>query len=275
MKYLRSLLWHSPYLHLLVFNRYLSWYSPWFLLFSPLPHKYLVLPLKFASCLLPDHKHLKQVNSIVHLPLLWWTDVLLGLTLPFLRSGSWRVGNSHHFHFQVMWCSFQLVNHTCRCNISLGFFQVPFLPFLPVGSIFVNVYLMMQLDAGTWIRFAIWMLLGEFKWKVLCSKLIDFVNHKFMVAFQGGILCSYHPWAALVTWLKLFSQRVISFVSNSRVLKLLCGQNNPWTILWVLLPTRNPRAFLVGWPCTAVQVVGLVLLELKKLSCIPRCSQQP
>lgn len=154
-------------------------------------------------------------------------------------------------HFQVMWCSFLLINHACRCNISLVLFQVPFLPFLPVGSIFVNVYLMMQLDAGTWIRFAIWMLLGEFKWKILCSKLLDLVNHKFIVAFQRGILHSYCPWATLVTWLKPFSQPVTSFVSNSRVLKLLRGQNNnPWTILWVLLPTRNHRTFfLAGLVC--------------------------
>ncbi|CAI5773117.1 high affinity cationic amino acid transporter 1 [Podarcis lilfordi] len=39
-------------------------------------------------------------------------------------------------------------------------FKVPFLPILPILSIFVNVYLMMQLDVGTWIRFAIWMVIG-------------------------------------------------------------------------------------------------------------------
>uniref|UniRef100_UPI003AB008DD high affinity cationic amino acid transporter 1b n=1 Tax=Centroberyx gerrardi TaxID=166262 RepID=UPI003AB008DD len=39
-------------------------------------------------------------------------------------------------------------------------FKVPLLPFLPVASMFINVYLMMQLDRGTWMRFAIWMVLG-------------------------------------------------------------------------------------------------------------------
>uniref|UniRef100_A0A8C6T170 Solute carrier family 7 member 1a n=1 Tax=Neogobius melanostomus TaxID=47308 RepID=A0A8C6T170_9GOBI len=39
-------------------------------------------------------------------------------------------------------------------------FKVPLLPFIPVISMFVNVYLMMQLDTGTWIRFSIWMAIG-------------------------------------------------------------------------------------------------------------------
>ncbi|KAF7668215.1 hypothetical protein LDENG_00026160 [Lucifuga dentata] len=39
-------------------------------------------------------------------------------------------------------------------------FTVPLLPFLPVMSMFINVYLMMQLGRGTWLRFAIWMVIG-------------------------------------------------------------------------------------------------------------------
>ncbi|KAF0877027.1 CTR3 protein, partial [Crocuta crocuta] len=39
-------------------------------------------------------------------------------------------------------------------------FKVPALPLLPLVSIFVNVYLMMQMTAGTWARFGVWMLIG-------------------------------------------------------------------------------------------------------------------
>ncbi|XP_073970064.1 cationic amino acid transporter 2-like isoform X2 [Rhodnius prolixus] len=40
------------------------------------------------------------------------------------------------------------------------FFKVPLLPALPAVSIFVNVYLMMKLDFQTWIRFAVWLIIG-------------------------------------------------------------------------------------------------------------------
>ncbi|XP_013868203.1 high affinity cationic amino acid transporter 1 [Austrofundulus limnaeus] len=60
-------------------------------------------------------------------------------------------------------CSF-LTFFVCRQPQSKAklAFKVPLLPFVPVISMFVNVYLMMQLDKGTWLRFSIWMIIGFF-----------------------------------------------------------------------------------------------------------------
>jgi APA family basic amino acid/polyamine antiporter len=39
-------------------------------------------------------------------------------------------------------------------------FKTPFMPVLPVLSVLASLYLMLNLTAATWVRFAIWMALG-------------------------------------------------------------------------------------------------------------------
>ena len=40
-------------------------------------------------------------------------------------------------------------------------FKVPLVPCLPLASMFINIYLMMELNPATWMRFAVWMVIGE------------------------------------------------------------------------------------------------------------------
>lgn len=46
-------------------------------------------------------------------------------------------------------------------NSPTGKFQVPLVPLIPAISIFFNINLLMHLSLITWIRFAIWMVVGE------------------------------------------------------------------------------------------------------------------
>ncbi len=39
-------------------------------------------------------------------------------------------------------------------------FKVPMVPFLPMLSVFINLYLMLKLSPATWIRFSVWMTIG-------------------------------------------------------------------------------------------------------------------
>lgn len=39
-------------------------------------------------------------------------------------------------------------------------FKVPLVPFVPCLSVFINLYLMFQLDLSTWVRFLIWIAIG-------------------------------------------------------------------------------------------------------------------
>ncbi|XP_055384352.1 high affinity cationic amino acid transporter 1 [Condylostylus longicornis] len=64
-------------------------------------------------------------------------------------------------------CLFGLINIFITFAISIQpreeenpYFKVPLVPLTPAISIFVNIYLMLQLDMYTWIRFGIWMIIG-------------------------------------------------------------------------------------------------------------------
>ena len=58
-------------------------------------------------------------------------------------------------------------------------FKVPFVPILPLVSVFINVFLILKLSYLTWIRFAAWMSIGEFEYRsiLVTSQQIIILSH--------------------------------------------------------------------------------------------------
>ena len=52
--------------------------------------------------------------------------------------------------------------------------QVPALPVLPLVSIFLNIYLMVQMTSGAWAQFGVWMVIG--KWLSGIKSPLDWLN---------------------------------------------------------------------------------------------------
>ncbi|RNA27609.1 high affinity cationic amino acid transporter 1-like isoform X1, partial [Brachionus plicatilis] len=71
-------------------------------------------------------------------------------------------------------------------------FKVPFVPFFPLLSAFVNIYLMTSLTAATWIRFIVWFLIGiliYFTYSIRYSKENKIGSHILFPCFHK----SYNP----------------------------------------------------------------------------------
>ncbi len=65
-------------------------------------------------------------------------------------------------HALILW---NVVFYRCRpCPniVKYCVLQVPAVPVISSLSMFINVYLMMKLSYITWIRFAVWLVLGEY-----------------------------------------------------------------------------------------------------------------
>ncbi|XP_039640309.1 cationic amino acid transporter 2-like isoform X1 [Perca fluviatilis] len=114
----------------------------------------------------PNHRTSKNVNIVIIIisliPL-----VFLVIVLSMLLSEA-----EHSLQIRKLWCVlliFVLVLTLVLAVVIIwrqpqstikAAFMVPSLPVIPVLSIFINTYMMVQLDGEIWISYAVWMAVG-------------------------------------------------------------------------------------------------------------------
>ena len=89
---------------------------------------------------------MKKVGSIIGICLILQID-LNGLMMALLAI----------LTFIVLLCALIIC---MQPQIDIHTFKTPFVPFIPIFSVFVNCYMMTTLSAATWIIFLIWFLIG-------------------------------------------------------------------------------------------------------------------
>ena len=93
-----------------------------------------------------------------------WTSLCV-LTIygeEYVASATWWAVLLIVVFLLVVACFLVVLGRQPQNTTRLGF-HVPFVPFIPMLSIIVNIYLMLTLSETTWLRFVVWMLLGRWR----------------------------------------------------------------------------------------------------------------
>ncbi|KAI7802007.1 putative cationic amino acid transporter 3-like [Triplophysa rosa] len=143
---------------------------------TPLKEKFLIRLLVQPSCDVPNMMSGSIVYSVTGI-----ISVLFTLLCVVLSVCGEKVGKGSPVHITVV---VVLTLLSCICIFIIWrqpqskevlTFKVPFLPLLPLVSMFVNIYLMMLFDRYTWLRFTVWMVIGELHHRLAVSANIGVV----------------------------------------------------------------------------------------------------
>ncbi|KAM9728001.1 cationic amino acid transporter 2-like isoform 1-T1 [Menidia menidia] len=103
----------------------------------------------------------RNVNVITMIILLLVVvfSVLLSEALDYFHNGElWSILLASVLLLMLVFAVFIIWRHPQ--NTTQAAFKVPFVPVIPVLSVFINTYLMVQLEGQTWISYFIWMVVG-------------------------------------------------------------------------------------------------------------------